>query len=67
VVVGRDDGAIEMYDVDEAGELQQVYATKLGESITTLDGGWITSPNLQDFVVQTYSGKVRMEEDTSNE
>lgn len=58
VVVGRDDGSLEVYSLDEAGQVQQVFKTQLPQSITGLEGGYITSPNSQDLVVHTFSGKV---------
>lgn len=36
-----------VYDTDETGALQQVYSTKLNESINTIDGGFITGMNTQ--------------------
>ena len=38
----------------------QVYSTKLTESIHSVDGGFIMSPTLTDFIVHTFSGKVRL-------
>jgi hypothetical protein len=58
IVVAREDGTLEIFDVDEAGGLQQVFSTALGESINTVDGGFIVSPVSQDCMVQTFSGKV---------
>ncbi|GMH36136.1 hypothetical protein BSKO_04004 [Bryopsis sp. KO-2023] len=58
IVVGRDDGNLEIYNLDEQGEVQQVFSTHLPESINSIGGGYITSPNVQDLVVQTFSGKV---------
>lgn len=58
VVVGRDDGLFEVYDMDETGNLQQVFSTKLPESINTIDGGFVTTVNTQEVVLQTFTGKV---------
>ena len=58
VVVGRDDGLFEVYDMDETGSLQQVFSTKLPESINTIDGGFVTTVNTQEVVLQTFTGKV---------
>mmetsp|Transcript_18765 Transcript_18765/g.40356 ORF Transcript_18765/g.40356 Transcript_18765/m.40356 type:complete len:735 (+) Transcript_18765:308-2512(+) len=58
IVVGREDGVLEIYDVDETGQLQQIFNTKLTESVNTLDGGFITSTNTQEVVLHTFSGKV---------
>lgn len=113
IVVGREDGSLEVYDIDETGAPQQVrvngcrlhaillslrvdvatwtmdvaaYAivsvfeaplnachclaactacglqvlsVKLTESINALDGGYITTLNTQEVVLQTFTGKVR--------
>ena len=37
----------------------QVFSTKLSESINAVDGGFITTPNTQELVLQTFTGKVR--------
>eukprot|EP00803_Ostreobium_quekettii_P008434 evm.model.scf_181EXC.4 EVM.evm.TU.scf_181EXC.4 scf_181EXC:15301-18457(+) len=58
IVVGRDDGQVEIYGLDDDGELQQVFKTNVSETIHAIEGGYITSPSSQDVVVQTFSGKV---------
>lgn len=58
IVVGREDGLLEIYDMDETGSLQQVFSTKLSESINGLDGGFVTTLNTQEIVLQTFTGKV---------
>lgn len=58
IVVGREDGTLEILDVDETGNLQQVFSAKLTESINTLDGGFITSTNVEEVVMQTFTGKI---------
>ena len=40
--------------------LLQVFSTKLSESINAVDGGFITTPNTQELVLQTFTGKVRL-------
>ena len=37
-----------------------MFSIKLTESINALDGGYVTSTNVQDVVLQTFSGKVRI-------
>ena len=37
----------------------QVFSAKLTESINALDGGYITTLNTQEVVLQTFTGKVR--------
>ncbi|GAX76228.1 hypothetical protein CEUSTIGMA_g3672.t1 [Chlamydomonas eustigma] len=58
IVVSREDGRMEIYDVDDSGQLQQVYMAKLTESINSIDGGFVTSVNSQELVLQTFTGKV---------
>ncbi|GLC59925.1 hypothetical protein PLESTB_001554700 [Pleodorina starrii] len=58
IVVGREDGAVEVLDLEEGGQLRTVYSVKLTESINTLDGGFITGLLAQEFVMHTFSGKV---------
>jgi hypothetical protein len=45
-------------DVDRQGQPQLVVATQLSESITSVDGGYITSPASPDVIVHTFTGKV---------
>ncbi|MEW5302522.1 MAG: hypothetical protein WDW36_005300 [Sanguina aurantia] len=47
-----------VYDVDENGQLQQVYTNKLTESVNAIAGGFITNVSAPEFIVQTFSGKV---------
>lgn len=58
IVVGRDDGHVEIYGFDELGGLHQVFRTHLSQAINGLEGGYITSSTMQDLVVHTFSGKV---------
>jgi hypothetical protein len=38
--------------------LLQVFSAKLMESINSIDGGFLTQVNIQELVLQTFSGKV---------
>ena len=58
IVIGRDDGTLEIWDVDENGTPHQVFLTQIHESINTVDGGNITSPTANEIAIQTFSGKV---------
>jgi len=57
-VVGREDGWLEVWDVDESGEPRRVFATQLPESICTVDGGYVTSAAAAEIIVHTFTGKV---------
>ena len=58
IAVGRDDGRIEIYSVDETGVPYSVFEVQLPNRINTLAGGCITSPYVQDLIAQTYAGRV---------
>lgn len=58
IVVGREDGSLEVWDIDPQGQPQLVVSTNLPESITAVDGGYITNASSPDIIVQTFTGKV---------
>ncbi|KAL3157729.1 hypothetical protein ABBQ32_012156 [Trebouxia sp. C0010 RCD-2024] len=58
VAIGRDSGSLELYGFDQQQQPVLIFQASLEESISTIDGGFFTSPNVQDLLVQTYSGKV---------
>lgn len=58
IVIGRDDGSLEVWDIDESGTPQKVFSAKLPESICSVDGGYVTSASSPDIIVHTFSGKV---------
>lgn len=60
IVIGRDDGSLEVWDVDSQGQPQLVVSTQLPEGITTVDGGYITNAASPDIIVHTFTGKVSM-------
>lgn len=57
VVVGRDDGSLEVYTLDENGQPRKVFEKNLGESIQTLASGRVTT-GFNEILVHTFSGKV---------
>ena len=58
ILVGRDNGNMEYYAMDERGVPILSYERNLGDAVSTVDGGYINSPAAEDIVVQTASGKV---------
>lgn len=59
IVVGRDDGTIEVFQYDIYNpSAEPVFTRELNESITTLEKGQLIANNSQDLLVSTYSGKV---------
>lgn len=58
VVVGRDDGTMEVYGFNFNGDPELLYSRSVGETVHTIDGGFITSGETEEIIAQTYSGKV---------
>jgi len=59
VVVGRDDGSIEVFPYDVYNpDGAAVFSRDLHESITTLDKGQVIAANSSDIIASTYAGKV---------
>jgi hypothetical protein len=58
IVLAREDGSLEVWDIDTQGQPQLVVSTQLPESITAVDGGYITNAGSPDIIVQTFTGKV---------
>jgi hypothetical protein len=61
IVVGREDGSLEVWDIDPQGQPQLVVSTQLPESITAVDGGYITNAGSPDIIVHTFTGKVGLQ------
>ena len=57
VVVGRENGALEVYSLDENGEPTRVAEKALNESVQTLRHGKVSSP-FDEILAHTFSGKV---------
>ncbi len=47
VVLGRDNGSLEVYGFDQQQQPALVFQVSLEESISSIDGGFFTSPNAQ--------------------
>ena len=47
VAIGRDTGSLEVYGFDQQQQPVLVFQASLEESISTIDGGFFTSPNAQ--------------------
>ena len=47
VVIGRDSGSLEVYGFDQQHQPALIFQVSLEESISTVDGGFFTSPNVQ--------------------
>ena len=60
VVVGRDDGRLQVFsfDADADGSPQLAFERTLGEGIHSVEMGTISTPGYDDVVCATYTGKV---------
>ena len=47
VVIGRDTGSLEVYGFDQHHQPALIFQAPLEESISSIDGGFFTSPNVQ--------------------
>jgi len=58
IIVGRDDGGVEVWSLDSGPTPQLVFERALQESITYVEGGSVTNQSYDEVVVTTYSGKL---------
>ncbi len=57
VLLGRNDGNVEVYSVHEGGP-RCIFKTRLSAGITGIVGGRVRSPDFDEVVVSTYAGQV---------
>lgn len=58
VLVGRSDGIVQVYSVDDGGEPTQRFKHMLSESITSIHGGCVGTAHYDELVLSTYTGWV---------
>ncbi len=58
VIVGRDNGSVEIYALDQDHQPVLSFQRSLGDAVGTVGGGYVCSPSAEDVIVQTLSGKV---------
>uniref|UniRef100_UPI00359011B8 Bardet-Biedl syndrome 7 protein n=1 Tax=Myxine glutinosa TaxID=7769 RepID=UPI00359011B8 len=58
VLVGRDDGSLEMYAFDSVGKPTLKYEHVLAESVTSIQGGCVGKAGYNEIVASTYAGWV---------
>ncbi|XP_066089945.1 Bardet-Biedl syndrome 7 protein isoform X1 [Saccopteryx bilineata] len=58
LLVGRDDGMVEVYCFDNANEPVLCFNQVLSESVTSIQGGRVGKDDYDEIVVSTYSGWV---------
>ncbi|XP_048189524.1 Bardet-Biedl syndrome 7 protein isoform X2 [Perognathus longimembris pacificus] len=56
LLVGRDDGMVEVYSFDNANEPVLRFDQMLSESVTSIQGGCVGKDGYDEIVVSTYSG-----------
>ncbi|XP_071846430.1 BBSome complex member BBS7-like isoform X1 [Apostichopus japonicus] len=59
LIVGRDDGTIEVFGYDEADEPIPKFSVSLSESISSLQGGVVASQGYEEIVACTYAGWIQ--------
>eukprot|EP00485_Elphidium_margaritaceum_P001545 CAMPEP_0202686932 /NCGR_PEP_ID=MMETSP1385-20130828/2681_1 /ASSEMBLY_ACC=CAM_ASM_000861 /TAXON_ID=933848 /ORGANISM="Elphidium margaritaceum" /LENGTH=786 /DNA_ID=CAMNT_0049341613 /DNA_START=58 /DNA_END=2418 /DNA_ORIENTATION=+ len=59
VIVGRDNGVLDVYEWRPAKKPFILASEALNESVTSVDTGYVTGVTPQDIIVATYSGKIR--------
>jgi Bardet-Biedl syndrome 7 protein len=59
-IIGRDDGRVEIFAPERhgRGQPQKIFSRDLGESIKSVDAGYVSSTEFPEVVVGTFSGKV---------
>ena len=58
IIVGRDNGTIEVYGFELGAEPTLMLRKSVGESVVPVDAGTIVAPSSMDAMVATFSGKV---------
>ncbi|EDO41699.1 predicted protein, partial [Nematostella vectensis] len=58
ILVGRDDGVVEVYGFDEMDEPVHRFSQTMSESITSIAGGCVSAAGYDELVVGTYAGWV---------
>ena len=58
-ICARDDGTVEIYSYEHQSPVPIIrFETKVSESITGIDAGFVTSGSKQEVLISTYSGKI---------
>lgn len=59
MIVARDDGSIEIYSFEYRSPVASLrFETKVTESITGIEVGFITNSTRQEILISCYSGKI---------
>ncbi|KAH8040868.1 hypothetical protein HPB51_013038 [Rhipicephalus microplus] len=60
LLVGRNDGQVEVYSFKDSGEPLLRFSYNCGESVTSVQGGAIGNARYDEVLVTTYSGEKRL-------
>lgn len=58
ILVGRDDGRVEVYSFDHSGDVFKQYEYANADSVRCVQGGVISTPGFEEVVATTFSGRV---------
>ncbi|XP_030643563.1 BBSome complex member BBS7 [Chanos chanos] len=58
ILVGRDDGTVEVYGLDSSGEHTLRFEHVLSESVTSIQGGCVGKETFDEIITTTYTGWV---------
>ncbi|XP_030224004.1 BBSome complex member BBS7 isoform X2 [Gadus morhua] len=58
LLIGRDDGGVEVYGFDDSGEPALRYEHVLSESVTSIQGGCVGKDSYDEVITATYTGWV---------
>lgn len=58
LLVGRDDGQVEVYGFTDADEPVKRFTHACSESVTSVQGGKVSSPDYHELIISTYAGWV---------
>ncbi|GLE01633.1 hypothetical protein PINS_up010467 [Pythium insidiosum] len=58
IVVGRDDGRVEVFSFDSQGGLTKLYEYVSTDSMRCVQGGIVSTPGFEEVVATTFSGRV---------
>ncbi|XP_023646690.1 Bardet-Biedl syndrome 7 protein isoform X2 [Paramormyrops kingsleyae] len=58
ILVGRDDGTVEVYGLDTSGEPTLRFEHVLSESVTSIQGGSVGKESFDEVITSTYTGWV---------
>lgn len=59
IIVGRDDGSVEVMVLSDSEEYPEVvFTTKMASGITSVLGGHVLSPETSELIITTYAGEV---------